>query len=43
MEGSTHMARCGAVVVVKKLSRHTANEVEKWERVLELLRLPWFG
>lgn len=43
MEGSTHMARCGAVVVVKKLSRHTGNEVEKWERVLELLRLPWFG
>lgn len=27
MEGSTHMARCGAVVVVKKLSRHTGNEV----------------
>lgn len=30
MEGSTHMVRCGAVVVVKKLSRHTGNEVEMW-------------
>lgn len=44
------MARCGAVVVVKKLSRQeTGTEGGAGgvgiclERVLELLRLPWFG